>query len=165
MHLQAPPHRSLPGVRFGADCSSRRPARSAAGAKLFREGKSARPFAPPPFWVVDAFLGTAREQRSTHTQSLTTISTQTRSNRTPPPAAVSQVVCSMMTLTTENAQDNVVLTLAYAMIVVRLVQLFSRQVRSAMDPFIPDRCACMPADVCVCVCVCLCVRVAHRMAM
>ena len=73
----------------------------------------------------------------------------------------------MMTLTTENAQDNVVLTLAYAMIAVRLGQLFSRQVRSAMDPLVPDRRACMPADVCVCVCVCvcLCVRVAHRMAM
>ena len=50
-----------------------------------------------------------------------------------------QVVCSMMTLTTESAQDNVVLTLAYAMIVVRLVQLFSRKVRSVMDPLILAR--------------------------
>ena len=73
------------------------------------------------------------------TESLTTISTQTRPDSTPPPAAMSQVVCSMMTLTTENAQDNVVLTLAYAMIVVRLGQLFSRQVRSAMDPLILAR--------------------------
>ena len=36
VHLGAPPHRILPGVRFGADCSSRRPARSAASADIFR---------------------------------------------------------------------------------------------------------------------------------
>ena len=38
VHLGTPPHRSLPGVRFGADCSSRRPARSAASADIFRGG-------------------------------------------------------------------------------------------------------------------------------
>ena len=61
---RAPPHRSLPGVRFGAVWISRRPARSAASADIFRGGLPIQRSRPSRRFSGTTLLATAREQRS-----------------------------------------------------------------------------------------------------